>query len=196
MDNFNEIQKVWETAGTGDLPPVKELISTIKRFRAQQVIKKVLLIIFTLLMGGVMLWVLFVYKSNLLSTRLGEACFFLAMFILIITNASALNRMTVLKDQSNETFINYLKQEQLKLVLFYKRTQVTGFGLSALGLGLYLFEIVYHSTVLLITGYTLVIVYILLCWILLRPLALRKKTKKLEEMISKMEKFSKQLSTN
>lgn|ERR1035437_1830054 len=196
MNNFNDIKNLWQTARIDDLPGPKKIMNTIKRYRVKQVMKRLLLIAFTLIIMAVMIWVVFVYRSSLLSTRLGEACFFLAMFILIGTNANALNRISAQKVCSNDDFIRYLKQEQLKLIAFHKRTQVTGFGLSALGLGLYLFELVYHHTTWLIVGYSLLAIYILVCWFIVRPIAFRKKTKKLREFISTLEKLSGQLSNS
>jgi hypothetical protein len=193
MNDFNDIKDLWQSARANDLPGAKEVVRSIKNYRAKQVIKNIAVIAMALFLVAVMVHVVFTYKSVMLTTRLGEACFFLALFILIGISIQALSRVPAKGDHSNGSFLHYLKQEQLKLISFYKRTQAFAFAVSAAGLGLYLFEGLKDAN-WLIAGYACFTVYVLACWFILRPLAFRAKTKKLREEIMKLEKLSGQLS--
>ena len=194
MDNFNDIKKIWLTANVSALPKPGEVVKTIKRYRVKHGIRNGALILFTLIMVAVMCWVLFAYRSNLLVTRIGEAFFFIAMFILLGTNVKSLSRISTQKNFSNGEFISFLKQEQVRQISFQKRTQVIGFALASTGLLLYIFEMVYQHTVMMIVTYLLTGIWIAVCWFVIRPLSIKRKTKKLTGTIEKLERLSTQLS--
>jgi hypothetical protein len=196
MDNFTDIKDIWLTANVNTLPAADEVVKTIKRYRLKHTLQNAGLILFIFLMLAAMIRVVFMYKSNMLTTRLGEACFFVAMFILLATKAGSLKRITGQKNNSNNNFINFLKQEQQHQINFFKQTQVIGFAFSATGLVLYIFERVHNDLTSMIVGYSLLLIFILAGWFILRPIALRRKTKNLNEMIAKMERLSTQLSNN
>ena len=196
MDNFTDIKDIWLSANINALPGAGEMIKTIKRYRLKSIIKNISMVLLLLFMLAAMVWVVFVYKSHMITTRLGEACFFIAIFILLAIKADSLKRISAQKDYSNNSFIDFLKQEQQHQVNFFKRTQLIGFSFSAVGLLLYIFEEVHTDVIRMITGYSLLAIFFLAGWFIVRPIAIRKKTKKLNAMIEKLEGFSKQLSND
>jgi hypothetical protein len=195
MDNLNDIQKIWLSANVKNLPTANEVLKTIKRYRLKQALKNISLLVVTLALVAIMVWVVFVYRSDMLTTRIGEACFFIAMFIIISINVTSLLRVSGQKNYSNDEFISFLKQEQIRLIRFTKRTQIIGFLIASAGLLLYLFEFSYTQNAWLLT-YLPASIWILFCWFILRPIALKKKTKKLNSTIQKLEKLSGQLLNN
>jgi hypothetical protein len=196
MDNLNDIQKIWFTANVNELPKSGEVVRTIKNYRTAQVIRTVFVILLSLVLGAVMVHVIFFYQSVLFVTRMGEALIFIAILILIMTNLVSLKRISGRKDFTNQEFINYLKQQQQRQIQFHKKTQAIGFALSSAGLLLYFFEVVYQRWVLMIVAYLLLILFILACWFILRPIAAKRKTKKITETISKLENISNQFLNN
>ena len=196
MSDFNDIQALWQTARTNDLPSTDEIIKMIKKYRLKEVMKKLALIVLNFILLAVMYKVIVEYHSTFLTTRIGEALLILAILFLIVTNTIDLNRVTKQKDRSNEDFVHFLKLEQLRLIAFYKRTQQIGLAIASTGLGLYIFEECSHDTTWLIIGYSLFFVYVLVCWFIIRPYAFRKKTKQLNIFIAKLEKLSGQFSNN
>jgi hypothetical protein len=196
MSDFNDIQALWQTAEVNNLPSTEEIMKIIKKYRLKQVIKKLALIVFNFILLGVMIKVILEYNSTFLSTTIGEALLILSILFLIGTNAMALKRVAAQKDSSNEEFIKFLKVEQQHLMAFYKRTQQIGLAIASSGLGLYIFEEIRHDTTWLIIGYSLFLVYALACWFILRPLFFRKKTKRLNLFITKLEKISSQFSND
>ena len=193
MNNLDELKQIWLTTGLEKLPKSGEIVNAIKRHHRKEALKKVALILFTLLLVAIMCWVVFDYKSRFLATRIGEACMFIAMFILLGANANSLLKMSVRVNYSNEDHINFLKQKQLKQYKRMKKTQLIGFLFASVGLLLYLFEGLYKHTTLLVTGYILVVAWIVSSWFILRPLVLKRKTRKLNETVSKLERLSAQL---
>jgi hypothetical protein len=196
MDNLNDIQKIWFTANVNGLPESGEVIKTIKNYHTRQFMKTLFLILMSLVLGSTMVYVVFFYQSTLLTTRIGEACILIAIFILLVTNIILLKKIPGRKDFSNNEFVNYLKHEQQRQIQFHKKTQAIGFALSSAGLLLYFFEMVYRQWVLMIIAYLLLILFILICWFIIRPASLRKKTKKLQGTIEKLEIISNQFSND
>jgi hypothetical protein len=195
MDNLNDIKNIWMTANVDGLPNAEEIIRTIKRYRLKHVVKNAIFILFILLLAAAMMWVVFMYKSRMWTTRIGEACFFIAMFMLLATKAGSLKRITVPQTNSNNNFIDFLKQEQQHQFHFFKRTQIVGFVFSAAGLILYIFESVHNDATTMTVAYSLLAIFLSAGWLILRPIAMRKKTARLNEMIEKLQELSTQLQT-
>ena len=196
MDDLNDIKQIWLTSNVNALPKAEEIVKIIRRHRLKLIAKNVALILFVILMVAVMCWVLFTYSPKLFVTRIGEACFFVALFILLGAGATSLIRATTFKNYTNEAYINFLKKEQQRQFSFQKTTQVIGFAFASIGLLLYLFELIYGNIMVLVIAYLLAIIWIAASWFIVRPISIRRKAKKLNETISKLERISAQLLNN
>lgn len=194
MDNLNDLKEVWLTVNTNKLPDASQVVKTIKNYRLRQLLSRIALLIITLVLIATMSWVLVSYKSHLITTRIGEVSMFIAMFILLAVNTNAIKRTKGLKDYSNDVFLNYLKQEQIKQLQFQEKTQRIGFVFASAGLLLYLYEEVSQKTSTLVIAYTLAALWIGIIWFVLRPLGIKQKTRKLNERIMRLEKISRQLN--
>ena len=194
MDNFDEIKQIWQSANTNGLPKTEEIIHTIKRYRIRQILKTSAVILVTLFMMFTMVWVVIAYKSQLLTTRIGEGCFFTAMFILLSFTLRSLKRITGSKNYSNAAFLKFLKQEQIRLIRYQQKTQIIGFGIASAGLFFYTYETVHSQPFVMLAVYSGILVWCLIAWFVIRPRAMGRKTKKLEETIEKLERFSNQLN--
>jgi len=193
MDNLNDLKALWLTAKTDDLPSSNEMLRIVKKFRNQRLRKKVMIICIALALAAIMIVAVFIYKSTMLSTRLGEACTLIACIILAVTNIRSLRRFIYLKDCSNKEFIAFLEQTRLNQLYYHKKTQVAGMALSSVGLLLYLYELVYRDTVLFISIYAFAVIWILVLWLVIRPRAFKKQTVKLNETLKKLEKIADQI---
>jgi hypothetical protein len=195
MDTFADIRDIWKTANVSTLPNADEMVRITNRYRLKHAFTHMSLSLLSLLMAATMIWVVFIYESHMLETRIGEACFLAAIFMLLTANATSLNRIAGQDNNSNSDFIAFLKQEQRHQIHFYKRTQGIGFTLSAVGLSLYIFEPVHNDTTTMVVAYSLLAIFLLASWFMLRPIAMKNKTKRLHEMIDKLEELSTQLQT-
>jgi hypothetical protein len=191
MDSLDDIKNIWQSAKVS-MPPTEDIGNIIKRYKLRKMLKTVGLLLLTLLIFATMLWVLFAYHSKLITTRIGEASLLLAMLIMLRANIGALKRISVSKPRTNRDFLQYLKEEKLSIINFQKRTQKIGFAFACTGLLLYIYEVVHTDTSIMIISYLAVIGWCCFSWFVIRPLATKRKTKKLNTEIEKLENISAQ----
>jgi len=193
MDGFNELQKIWLSADTTALPDGTAMMRAIRVYSRKMLFKKVGLVLLGALLIACMTGVIFLYRSVMLTTRLGESCIIAACFVFIVANARSLGRVYRLKDYSNKDFIFYLEHLRTSRLRYYRKTQVLGLFLASLGLALYILEPVRTSVLLCLISYLLLAGYILFMWLVVRPRAFRRQARKLEETIKEMRRLTDQL---
>lgn len=192
MDNLNDLKKIWLAADIGNLPALAEMMQLIAQYRRSKLLKKAALILAAILLTAIMVSVVFLYKSVMLSTRLGEAGIIAAGLILIITNIGSIGRLYKVKDLSNKEFLGYLEQVKINRRYYYRKTQVAGLSLVSVGLLLYLYEGVYQHLWLCIVSYALVTIYLLVMWLIVRPRMYRRQAGKLDATIKEMKRLADQ----
>lgn len=192
MDNLNDLRKIWLTADTSSIPDTAEMMRAVRKYRSQKLIKKAALVLATLFLTAVMVSVVFLYKSVMISTRLGEACIIAAGLILVFTNIGSIGRLYKVKNLSNKEFIAYLEQVKINRAKYYRKTQVIGFSLVSLGLLLYIYEGIRAYTWLLLASYAFVLLYIIIMWLVVRPRVYKRQAKKLDATINEMKRLADQ----
>ena len=150
MDNLSELQQIWRSVRTDDLPQAAEVSRMIAKYRNRK-----LLLVLTVTLGTLLILIFLIaqttaYHPAMLSTKIGTVCMVLAGLILVGAKVSSLVRFYRLKDCSNKDFILFLERTRKRQLFYYKRTQVIGSAICAVGLLLYLYEGVYQNTLLLI----------------------------------------------
>ncbi len=191
---MNDIRALWLTAKTDGLPSSDEMVRIVKKFRNQRLRRKLGIIFTALVCAAMMVATMFVYKSTMITTRIGEVLTIIACGVLVFTNTRSMKRFIDLKDCNNKEFIEFLEQTRRNQVYYYKRTQVLGMGLSSLGLLLYLYEMASRSEVVFIITYSIAIIWTLILWLVVRPRSFKKQSRKLDETLKKLENISKQLN--
>jgi len=192
MDNLNELKKIWLSADTTALPDTAEMLQRISKYRSSKLVRKAGLVAAAVLLTGILVMVMFTYKSVMISTRAGECLMAAAGLLLVLTNIKSLGRLYRVKDCSNKEFIEYLEQVQRNRAYYHKNTQVAGLALVSAGLLLYIYEAVHASFYLCLGAYAFTITYILVAWLVIRPRAYKRQAKKLQETMKKMADLSKQ----
>ena len=192
MDNLSDIKKIWLTANTSLLPNTNEMLLLIKSYRKKMLAKKTAVVITGLILAVLMCMVVVSYHSTMLATRVGEICMLVACAMLIASNINSLWRAYKLKSFTNKEFIEYLEQGQAGRIRYYKKTQVIAFAFVSIGLLLYLYEGVYKNTVLCIVSYSLLVIWLLINWFIIRPKVYKRQTKKYNDTLKKIETISKQ----
>jgi hypothetical protein len=196
MDKLDEIKNLWLSADTSQLPDAARAMGIIKTHRFKQLAKTIGGICMAIALAIVMIYVIFFYQSLLPATRIGEACMLIAIAVLLIINLFSFRKIPAGKNFTNHAYLKYAKGLLRHQLLFYRKIQLPVFLLASAGLLLYLYEGVYQQTRTLIIAYSLTIAFILVNWFILRPRAMRKKTKSLEQTIETLERLSGQLSEN
>jgi hypothetical protein len=193
MDNLNDLKTIWLTADTKSLPDAGEMVHIVKKYRNKKLIKFVAVIVAALLLTGLMMVIVFIYKSTMVTTRIGEGCIIFAGLILAATNTNSLNRFYKLNDLSNRDFIKFLEHTRVRQNFYYKKTQVICLILCSVGLLCYLYEPVHKQLPVAIAAYSITIIYLLVAWLYMRPRAFKKQELKMKETIKKLENISSQL---
>ncbi len=192
MNNLDELKSIWLTAKTDSLPATQEIIHIIKKYRNKILQKKITVIVTALILVAIMIAVAFIYKSKMITTRLGEILIVAAGCILIFSNARSIRRFYDLQSFNNKDFLKFLEKTRKNQIHFYKKTQVAGLALCSAGLLLYIFEPVHNNIFLSIGAYVCIIIYIMALWFLIRRRMFKKHANELQKMIDKLKSLSKQ----
>ena len=192
MDNLDELKKIWLSADTAVVPDAAEMLQAIRKYRNGNLWKKVVLVVAAALLTGILVMVVFLYRSAMVSTRIGEACMILAGLLLLYGNMRSVGRLYKVKDHSNKEFITYLEQVQRNRAYYHNRTQVIGMLLVCAGLLLYVYEMVSTHLLWAIVAYAFILVYMGVIWLVVRPRAYARQQNKLQETIKKMTELAKQ----
>lgn len=193
MDSFNDLQEIWQRADITVLPGADEMMRAIRKYSRRMLFKKVSLVTLGLALAAGMVGVVFLYKSVMLTTRIGECCIIAACLVFVWANIGSVARAYRLKDYSNRDFISYLEQLPVKRLRYYRGTQLLGLSLASAGLAFYFFEPFHNDVRLSVIAYSLLAAYVLLMWLVVRPRTFRRQQRKLEETITRMQRLANQL---
>ncbi len=191
---MNDIKAIWLTAKTERLSTSVEVVKLAKKFRRQRLLKKAMVIVMAFVAALLLATVMVVYKSTLVSTRLGELLLLAACAVLATTNIRSIRRFYKPQVLSNKEFLQFLEQTRQNQISYYRKTQVVGLLLCSAGLLLYLYEFVYQNRLLLLSVYTATVAYLLFLWLFLRPRLFRKGANELKETRERLEEISDQLN--
>src|ERR1051325_8310085 len=112
MDHLTELRDIWLSADLSRLPQAGEISRIIRRYRLRHALKSLATVLLALSLAGAMRWVVFAYRSVMLTTRLGEGGFFIALLIIIVFSSGPLRRVSGQKDPGdNAAFVHYLRDE-------------------------------------------------------------------------------------
>jgi hypothetical protein len=194
MDNLNDLKAIWLTAKTDSLPDSHEMVQIVRKFRNKKLLKICAMVLASVFFTVAMIWVVFVYKSIMITTRIGEGCMLVACIILIIANLSSLVRFYNLKECSNKDFIKFLQRTRVRQQFYYDKTQVVAMVFCFTGIMVYMYEGVYRNTPLCIGVYVGTVIYFAIIWFVVRPRVFKKSGKKIAEQIEKLHNISKQIN--
>src|SRR5271170_7137249 len=110
MENLNDLKKIWLSADTTGLPDSAEIIRMAKKFRNEKLRKKIMVIVAAMILTAMMVWVMFIYQSTMITTRIGEVCMIITCGILVYTNVNSIGRFYRYKDYNNKEFLAFLEQ--------------------------------------------------------------------------------------
>ncbi len=193
MDNLNNLKQIWLSADTTGLPNSAEIVRMAKRFRNEKLRKKILLIVAAVLLTVIMVGVMFLYQSEMITTRIGEVCMIISGGMLVYTNVSSIGRFYRYKDYSNREFLAFLEQTRANQIYYHQNTQVAGLIFSSAGLVLYLFETACIDLKAGLILYAITGALMMVVWLIIRPRAFKKHREKLEKTINQLHKISDQL---
>ena len=194
MNDLNELKAIWHSAKTDDLPDAAGMLQIIKKYHTGKLIKNSLKLLFTVAMVGIMIWAIFDSPGVMLPTRIGQVLIMLSGLVLVITTSSTVVRFYRFNAVSNKDYIKFLERTRVRQLFYYQKTQVVVLVLSTTGLLLHFYE-AFHSKkfIAFLIVYTLAFAFMAIMWFYVRPRTFGKQSKKLNEMIKKLQDISKQL---
>jgi len=192
MDNLDNLKSIWLSAKTDSLPQPGEMLRMVKKFRNQRIRKKIIIIVIAISCSCIMLWGMFFDGAKMLTTYIGDVLMITSCVILAVTNIRSIKRFYSLKDSNNAEFVLFIERTRQNQLYFYKKTQVIAMGITSIGLLLYWYEFVHRKPTLTIIIYSATIVYLAVMWFVVRPRVFKKNARKLNEMLERLEKISKQ----
>lgn len=192
MDNLHDLKNIWLTAKTDILPPAEEVVRMGKKFRDQRIRRKLAVIIIASVESLLVVWVMFTIHAKLPATYIGLTLIIASCVVLVATNIKSIKRFYDMEDYNNHDLILFLERTKQNQLLFYKKTQLLSMLLASVGSLLYLYELFARHKSLLTWGYAITLVYFAVLWLFVRPRVFKKQRRKIDEMITQLEKISKQ----
>ncbi len=189
--NFNEL---WTAQKTGQ-SSTKDLFLKMNNFKKSSRKK---IIITNIILVATAVFILFVwlyFQPQWVTTKIGIILIIVAIaFFVISTNKSLTLFKATDETESNQQYLKSLlviKQKQQ----FIQTTMLNiYFMLLSTGIALYMYEYIFRMTIFwAVFSYGITGLWILYNWLYLRPKQIKKQQAKLNEIISKFEKFQSQL---
>ena len=192
MDNFDELKNIWQQMPAQSLPSVQEINQRARAYQRSTRRKYVISILYMVVTLVVIASIGYFIEPVYVTTRIGVVIIIIAIVLTIVSQSQLLSILS--RRESVELDSRHYLQQ---LIEYRKRTQRVQttilslyFLLLVIGLGLYMFEYVMKMTL----SYQIVTVllttsWIALNWFYLRPLQIRKKNAKTNEIISQLENF-------
>jgi uncharacterized membrane protein len=194
MDDLNEMKEIWMKAKTDSLPGMDEMLQIIEKHKYKKLTKIVIMMVAAVVSVAIMVGVVFYYKITMITTLIGKLLIILAGIILVISKASSLTRYYNLDASSNKDFIQFLERTRERQIFYYRRTQVAAAAIIFVGLLFYIYEMVHKNEFLLITCYLLLVTFIMVLWLIVRPRTFKREAKKMNDKIERLKTLSNQIN--
>ena len=194
MDNLNDLKKIWLTADTKGLPNSSEMVQKIKKYRNNTLLGKTIAVL--AMLGLTVFWVsmMFWLDSKMVTTRVGEVLMLISTLILLATNLNSWNRFYKFNDFDNVDFVKFLEKTKRRQLFYFKKTQVVSLALNAVGLSIYMIEAASKNFTIAISLLLVVLGYLVVVWLIIRPRAYSRQAQKMDETIMKYELLTKQFN--
>ena len=185
MDNFKDLQNIWQEQKATPRKPAKDLIAMVKRQQRKMLIGLIGSILALLAPVAMMVWIWVDYKAVYPTTKVSLVIIMIAVAGAIIFNSQSvlllIGRMK--DDKSNHEMIDALKRLQKKRHAFSSIGISVYYLLLSTGMALYLAEFVRGNLWFGITAYSLTFGWIAFTWFYLRKRSIAKQNAKLDKMI-------------
>jgi hypothetical protein len=196
MNNFEDIQSLWNQQPTGSVPSLEEISRLAKKNKSRMVRTNAIGIAtlgFTLVfIASFLFWAEFRFYT----TKLGIVVMMVAIIGSIVMNSQQLRLILNTADDTkdNAAYLAQLLLYRKKQRFFQTRWMGIYFILLSVGLILYLYEFYARDKTIGLVAFGSTAIWIGFAWFYIRPRAIRKQEKRLNEFISQIEGVSKQLS--
>ena len=195
MNDFNFIKDIWQNAETPSPEDISVIISEIKKKRRQMFTKGLLGVVSLVAALSVIVWVLFGYDAKIITTRIGTIMVIIATIGGIVLNSQMLNYLwrPLEPDNDNRAYLERMKELRKKQHFMHTRGSQIYFAVLTSGLVLYMYEFTHRDIVFMLIAYGMTLAWIAFAWFYLRPRTIRRDREKLDSIIARLERISKQV---
>ncbi|RFM30109.1 hypothetical protein [Deminuibacter soli] len=195
MNNFDDLQQLWQQAAPVETPDAGEVIRQCKKQQRQMIAKGAGL---SLLFLGTLVFIILIpirVPFKLVSTTIGTILVVLAVAAALVVNTGlfAMLLRTSGNTADNVTYLNGLKRYEQRLRFMHTRGISIYFILLGTGMLLYMYEFLRHNVLTAAAGYALAVGWMLFVWIYIRPRSIKKQTAAITGMISRLENITGQM---
>lgn len=195
MNNFEDIQSLWQQAPAAKAPDIKQAIAAVRKRRRLMQLKSfglVALLLFTLIF---LILLISRYDFKFMSTKTGIALALLAIGAGVVVNSNMLGLLLIHNgtETSNQQYLQSLRKYRQRARFMHNYGISVYFLLMGIGILLYIYEFVHTNTFRMILAYTLTTGWFLFAWFVLRPRTVKKQTAEINDMISKLDEIDSHL---
>ncbi len=195
MNNFEDIQQLWQQARPAQVPDATQVIKQFKQKRRLLIWKGIGISACCLATFVFIVFLTIRVHFQLLLTQAGTLLVLLAVAAAIIVNTSLsglLMRSTGNTD-NNKTYLQALQRYQKRLRFAHTRGISIYFVLLTAGFLLYMYEFVRHNRWLALAAYAGCLAWLAFAWFYLRPRTIKKQTAELNRLIEQYREIARQL---
>ena len=198
MTSNSDFKELWSKQETELLPDAEDIIDKANQFKKKKLIQLYLMNLTLILMTAFIIWVWIYYQPEMITTKIGIVLTIVAMFSYIVAYNKIFPLLKQVDSQINSSqYLNQLLRLKEKQLFLQKIMLSVYFVLFSAGLGLYLIEYATKMTLLWASAtYGIPLIWITFNWFYLRPKIMKKQQRKINELINKFEKLSKQFQSN
>ncbi len=191
MDEFKELQDLWQNSTPAPAPDAGKIIAAVSRQRRRMVAG----VAFSMLALAGTLWMLtrifMDYQPRFMTTRFSIVLIALVVLAGILVQGSTLPLLTkpVREDTDNMAMLASLKKLQIR----QKRVNTTFLSayyiFLSTGMAIYLFEFAWGHLLFGTVAYTLTFGWILFAWYYIRPRKVSRQNAAINRMIGHLERL-------
>ncbi len=190
MNNFEDIQKLWQQHTVAPQQDAAELTKLIKQKRRREGVQ---MLCGTLGLAITFFFILFIgyhYPFAYLSTYAGISLVLLSVVAAVVLNSrmlSLLYQSAPKEDTDNTTLLAHMKEYQQRQRFFQTRFISAYYITLSIGLVLYMFEITHRSPLFMAIAYAVTLGWVAFAWWYIRPRTIRKQTTRIQTIIDHLE---------
>lgn len=188
MDNFSDLQQLWQSVDPKPKQSAEEIIALVRKQQRQIVIRTMGSILALIATIPVMLWVFVDYHPRYPTTRVSIIMILIAVLGGIVLQSRMLRMLRMVReDTSNEAMITTLKRVQLRQHKLNTVGMSVYFAMLSVSMAFYLAEFVSGNIMFGIISFGLTFGWIAFAWFYLRKRGIKRQNARLESMIKLLE---------
>ena len=185
MDHFEQLKDIWRSHDSDRMPSLTSINHAIKAYQKEKRKNTAFIVLLLLMCILAMIYVMMQYHSHFWSTRIGEVLFVLIAIYLVISKYALLQKNVRDEILNTNEYLDDLKKKTQKTA--YNKIHPILYMVLASAFSLYVYEMLSQNKTRLITGYTLLFLFLSFMWFVYRPIMERRQNHKIQTLLNKID---------